>query len=139
LSLKRKVEEEIRHEKQLERNRKTQIWQEQKIRKDALLKQLGTFEKMAQNLDGAEALRRLATKLGESSQPSPELTAKLKLLTDMADWLDPVADRSNSAFARAVIKFATKPQFRTCEVHDRDSPHRLKSIKQINDHAGIEV
>ena len=63
LSLTKKIEEQLRHEKQLERDRKTKIWEAQKAQKDALLKQLEAYEQMARNLDRAESLRRLAGKI----------------------------------------------------------------------------
>jgi hypothetical protein len=91
LSLTTKIEQQLHHEKQLERERKTKIWEVQKAQKDVLLQQLEAYEQMARNLDRAESLRRLAMKI----QGLPNAQSKLKEehifhLNAMADWLDPV-------------------------------------------------
>lgn len=90
LSLTEKMQEEIRREKQLIRDLKTKDWQAKKAKKDALLKQLGSFERMAQDLDRAESLRRLAKKIQEHTGVSVEFASQALLMTNMADWLDPI-------------------------------------------------
>ncbi len=87
ISLEQKLKDEIRQERQRESARKTKIWQVQKAQKDALLKQLDSFEKMAQKLDRAASLRRLAAKIAEHPNAPAELHEKLALLSTMADWL----------------------------------------------------
>lgn len=90
LSLRRKVELEIRHEKAQEYQRLTKIWEGRKAHKDSLLQQLASFEVMAQNLDRAESLRRLAAKARNQEGVPPPLSTSLELLALMADWLDPL-------------------------------------------------
>lgn len=90
ISLRRKVESEIRHEKRLEYQRLTGVWEIQKSRKDALLKQFSTFENMAKNADRADALRRLVKRANNQSETPPALLNSLELISLMADWLDPL-------------------------------------------------
>jgi hypothetical protein len=90
LSLRRKVQLEIRHERELERQRQTKIWEAKKAHRAALLLQLTTFEAMAKNLDRADSLRRLAKRAGELEEVPAALSGALELLALMADWLDPL-------------------------------------------------
>jgi hypothetical protein len=94
IALTAKVEEQLRHERKLESERKSKIWQARKANKDKLLKELDEYEQMARDLDRAESLRRLMEKirgLPESqSEPKEKHIAQLTL---MADWLDPIVGR----------------------------------------------
>lgn len=92
-SLKSKVEAELRHQRELERQRKVEVWEEQKAIKAALLKRLESFELMARNLDRSESLRRLARKIGDSTIVDPSLTIELALIEKMADWIDPLVQQ----------------------------------------------
>jgi len=89
-ALRRKVENEVRAERELARRRKAQEWEAAKANKDALLAQLTTFEKMAKDLDRARSLRRFIDEVFASTAAPAELVGSLKLMALMADWLDPL-------------------------------------------------
>jgi hypothetical protein len=90
LSLTKKIEDQLQYEKRMERERKTKIWETEKARKDALLKQLESYEQMARNLDRAESLRRLAEKILALASTQPlSKEEHIAHLIVMADWLDP--------------------------------------------------
>lgn len=59
-------------------------------KKDSLLAELSTFEKMAMNLERARSLRRLRDEIAAYPAAPAELVAKLELMALMADWLDPL-------------------------------------------------
>jgi hypothetical protein len=90
IALRSKVQSEMQQEVQQENKRLTQIWEERKASKDALLKELDSFEKLARNLDRAESLRRLAAKINEMPTVPTALAAKRDRMLLMAAWLDPV-------------------------------------------------
>lgn len=89
-ALRRKVENELRAEREVVRRRKSQEWDVAKAHKDSLLKQLASFEKMATDLDRARSLRRMMDKISASKSAPAALIGSLELMAFMADWLDPL-------------------------------------------------
>lgn len=89
-ALRRKVENEVRAEREVVRRRKSQEWDVAKAHKDALLAQLTAFEKMAVDLDRARSIRRLMGEIAASKSAPAELLGSLELMALMADWLDPL-------------------------------------------------
>jgi hypothetical protein len=90
-AIRRKVENEVRAERELARRKKAQEWEIAKANKDALLATLAGFEKVAKNLDRARSLRRLIDDVTASRTSAPvELVENLELMARMADWLDPL-------------------------------------------------
>jgi hypothetical protein len=89
-ALRRKVENEVRAERELARRVKAQTWETEKANKDALLAALAGFEKMAKDLDRSRSLRRLMEEIVASSAAPAELVGSLELMALMADWLDPL-------------------------------------------------
>ncbi|MES2299468.1 MAG: hypothetical protein V4582_20695 [Pseudomonadota bacterium] len=89
-ALRRKVQNELRAERELVRRRKAQEWEAAKANKDALLAQLTAFEKMAKDLDRARSLRRFVDEISASPAAPEKLVGGLELMTLMADWLDPL-------------------------------------------------
>ena len=92
-SLTNRIEQQIQHEKALETARKTAAWQERKQNKDGLLKRLAEFEAMARDLDRATSLRRFIATVLSAVQAPAHLKTDIDLLSQMADWLDPVCHR----------------------------------------------
>ena len=89
-ALRRKVENEVRAERELARRVKAQAWETEKANKDALLAALAGFEKMAKDLDRSRSLRRLMKEIVASPAAPAELVDSLELMALMADWLDPL-------------------------------------------------
>jgi hypothetical protein len=92
-ALRRKLENELRAERELVRRKKAQDWESAKAHKDALLAQLTAFEKMAKDLDRARSLRRFMDEIVASKAAPAELVGSLALMALMAlmaDWLDPL-------------------------------------------------
>lgn len=89
-SLEHKIEAELRHQRELERQRRVEIWEDRKSIKDALLAKLESFERMTRNLDRAESLRRLAAKIDDSATAAPSLKMDVDLIMKMANWIDPL-------------------------------------------------
>lgn len=89
-ALRRKVENEMRAERELVRRKNAQEWEVAKANKDALLARLTAFEKMAMDLDRARSLRPLIDEISASKGAPAELVESLELMALMADWLDPL-------------------------------------------------
>lgn len=90
-AIRRKVENEVRAERELARRKKAQEWEIAKANKDLLLATLAGFEKMAKDLDRARSLRRLIDDVAASHASAPaELVQNLELMAQMANWLDPL-------------------------------------------------
>jgi len=90
-AIRRKVENEVRAERERVRQKKADEWEVAKANKDSLLARLAGFEKMANDLDRARSLRRLMEDVSASQGTVPEeLVGSLELMAHMADWLDPL-------------------------------------------------
>jgi len=89
-AIRRNVENEVRAERELARRAKAQEWDAAKANKDSLLAKLAAFEKMAKDLDRARLLRRFIEDVAASKTAPAELIDRLKLMTLMANWLDPL-------------------------------------------------
>jgi hypothetical protein len=89
-AIRRNVENEVRAERELARRAKAQKWDAAKANKDSLLAKLAAFEKMAKDLDRARSLRRFIEDVAASKTAPAELIDRLKLMTLMANWLDPL-------------------------------------------------
>ena len=89
-ALRRKVQNELRTERELVRREQAQEWEATNSNKDALLAQLTAFEKMAGDLDRARSLRRLMGKISACATAPAELVGSLDLMELMEDWLDPL-------------------------------------------------
>ncbi len=89
-ALRRKIENEVRAEREAVRRRKSQEWDVAKAHKDSLLKQLDSFEKMATDLERARSLRRFMYEIAASPAAPVALVERLQLMALMADWLDPL-------------------------------------------------
>lgn len=89
-SLRKKLEKELCAERELERRKKSAAWAQRKAEKDVLLGKLALFEKMAQDLDRAESLRRLRDRISTHLLPWPAPAEIVDHLTLMANWLDPL-------------------------------------------------
>lgn len=90
-AIRRKVENEVRAERELARRKKAKEWEIAKANKDSLLATLAGFEKMAKDLDRARSLRRLIDDVAASHASAPaELVENLELMAQMANWLDPL-------------------------------------------------
>jgi len=90
-AIRRKVENEVRAERELARRKKAQEWEAAKANKDSLLATLAGFEKMAKDLDRARSLRRLMEEIAAHQDWAPaELVKSLELMARMADWVDPL-------------------------------------------------
>lgn len=88
-ALRCKVQADMVAERVRERERLSHEWQMRKEVKDAFLQKLAGLEEMARNLDRAESLRRLKTRLEAFADRRTDLCRDLELLTKLADWLDP--------------------------------------------------
>ncbi len=84
VSLRRKQEQESRHERELDRRTKSIVWEQTTAKKDALLNQLAAFEKMAHDLDRAESLCRLSENIRANPSAPAELVASLDHLAKLA-------------------------------------------------------
>lgn len=93
-ALRRKVENELRAEREMVRRKKAQDWENAKKNKDALLAQLTAFETMAKDLDRARSLRRFIDEIAASKTAPAELVGSLEIMALMADWLDPLVTAS---------------------------------------------
>lgn len=80
----------MRAERELDRRAKAHAWEQRKATKDNLLAALAAFEQMSKDLDRAESLRRFRDRVKAHPSPPTELASRLKQLTLMADWLDPL-------------------------------------------------
>lgn len=89
-ALHRRVEDEVRAERELARRKKAKEWDIAKANKDTLLAKLTAFEQMAKDLDRARSLRRFLDEIGASTAAPAELVRNLELMTLMANWLDPL-------------------------------------------------
>lgn len=89
-ALRQQVEAEVRAERELDRRAKAHAWEQRKATKDNLLAALAAFEQMSKDLDRAESLRRFRDRVKAHPSPPTELASRLKQLTLMADWLDPL-------------------------------------------------
>lgn len=89
-ALRRKVEIEIRAERELERKKNAKAWENDKANKDKQLAKLTAFEKLASQLDRARSLRRFIDEIRKSPSAPSELTEHLELMQLMANWLDPL-------------------------------------------------
>lgn len=90
-ALRRKVENEVRAERELARRTKAQEWEIAKANKDSLLATLAGFERMAKDLDRARSLRRMIDDVVASHASAPGyLVENLELMVQMANWLDPL-------------------------------------------------
>ena len=90
LSMRHKLEQEISRQRELDRHEKSEIWEQRKAEKDALLSRLATFEKMAHDLERADSLRRFCDRVRTSPSAPVDLDMILEQLTLMANWLDPL-------------------------------------------------
>ncbi len=89
-ALRRKLQNELRAEREAVRRQKSQEWDVAKAHKDTLLARLASFEKMARELDRARSLRRFMDEVAASKAAPAELVGSLELMALMADWLDPL-------------------------------------------------
>jgi hypothetical protein len=89
-ALRRKVEIEVRAERELERKKNAKAWEIAKANKDKQLAKLTAFEKLASQLDRARSLRRFIDEIKKSPSAPSELIEHLELMQLMADWLDPL-------------------------------------------------
>jgi hypothetical protein len=90
-AIRRNVENDVRAERERERQRNAEKWEVAKAQKDSLLGQLGEFEKMARDLDRARSLRRLIEDVLANQATAPaQLVSNVELIAHMADWLDPL-------------------------------------------------
>ena len=90
-AIRRNVESEVRAERERARRKKAEEWDVTKANKDSLLAKLAEFEKMAEDLDRAQSLRRLMEDVAANQTTAPtELVSSLELMAHMADWLDPL-------------------------------------------------
>jgi hypothetical protein len=89
-ALRRKLQNELRAERELVRRKKAQEWETAKANKDKLLATLAGFEKMAKDLDRARSLRRLIDEIAVRDTAPAELVGSLELMALMANWLDPL-------------------------------------------------
>lgn len=89
-ALRRKVQNELREERELVRRKKAQEWEAAKANKDELLATLAGFEKMAKDLDRARSIRRFMDEISASPAAPVGLVSNLVLMALMANWLDPL-------------------------------------------------
>lgn len=91
-ALRRRVEDEVRAERELARRKKAKESDTAKANRDTLLAKLTAFEQMAKDLDRARSLRRFLDEIGASTAAPAELVRNLELMTLMANWLDPLVN-----------------------------------------------
>ncbi|MFM9433545.1 hypothetical protein ACFDR9_000586 [Janthinobacterium sp. CG_23.3] len=89
-AIRRKVEMEVRAERESSRRMKGAEVGGCKGEQGRLLAQLVSFEKMAKGLDRARSLRRFTDEIVASNAAPAELVGRLELMALMADWLHPL-------------------------------------------------